>query len=76
MTTILTGDGIRLDTAKACRSSLPNFRPNKELGYYPIIRLTGKFQDHKDGNGEVWSEVEAFDQYGEGGFINTQFIWQ
>lgn len=76
MKQIITGDGTTLDLSKPCRSSLPNFQPNKELDYSPVIMLTGKFNDHKRPNGEVWSEVEAFDQYGEGGFINTDFIWQ
>lgn len=76
MTTFLTGDGSTYDTLKPCRSSLPCFQPNIELSYNAIIHLTGKFNDHVLANGEVVSEVEAFDQFGEGGFVQTDFIWQ
>jgi hypothetical protein len=77
MTTIFTtGDGSTFNSALPCRSSLPCFQPNIELSYNPIIHLTGKHNDHVLANGEVVSEVEAFDQYGEGGFIQTDFIWQ
>ena len=76
MTTIITGDKSTFDLSKPCRSSLPNFQPNKELGYTPSIMLTGRYNDHKTPSGDIWSEVEVFDQYGEGGFVNTQFVWQ
>jgi hypothetical protein len=71
---IKTGSGSIWDFNKSVRSSI--FKVCKELGYYPVCRLTGKFNDHKNYKGEIWSEIEVLDQYGEGGFINEQFVSQ
>lgn len=67
-----TGAGSNWDTSKPVRTSM--FVPNKELDYFPICRLTGKFEDHPQPDGTIDSMVEVETQYDNPVMIWEQFV--
>ena len=64
-----TGSGSNWDVNKPVRTSVW-FVPNKELGYNPVCKLTGKFEDHPQPGGTIDSMLEITDG------MDSEMIWE